>query len=98
MTGRVKRWSRKSSYGEDLHFLNQDIWPSIKEDQISHDAYCCEQYPNAKPFPTKRYANYQHVGQVFDADDKPRMDDINRFIRGKAIPDKCRRHPDWIYG
>jgi hypothetical protein len=36
--------------------------------------------------------------QVFDANDQPRMDDIDRFMRNRAIPDKCRRHPDWIYG
>lgn len=36
--------------------------------------------------------------QVFDAQDQPRMDDINRFIKNKVISPKCRRKPDWIYG
>lgn len=99
MQGLVRKWSNKEDYGADLTFLNSVLWPMIdKGDQISHDAYCCKQYPNAKPFPTKRPDNYLHVGQVFDEDDKPRMDDIDQFIRNKDIPHACRKMPTWRYG
>lgn len=46
----------------------------------------------------RRYKTYQHVGQVFSADDSPRMADIDGFIRGVPIPAKCRKKPEWIYG
>lgn len=98
MQGLVKKWSNKDQYGADLTFLNSVLWPMIEKDQISHDAYCCEQYPNSHPFPTKRPDNYLHVGQVFDENDKPRMDDIDRFIKNKDIPDPCRKRPTWRYG
>ena len=82
----------------DLHFLQSKVWPEIKDKQLSHDAYCCDRYPNTKPFPTRRYKNYQHVGQVFDGEDHPRMMDIDGFIRGVPVPGKCRKNTDWIYG
>jgi hypothetical protein len=82
----------------DLHFLESKVWPLVKEKQIAHDAYCCDRYPNAQPFPTRRYKTYQHVGQVFSADDSPRMADIDGFIRGVPVPAKCRKKPEWIYG
>ena len=97
IAGRMAHWSRKSTYGEDMDFLNQNIWPLIREEQFSHDAYCCEAFPNAHPFPTKRYSNYQHVGQVFNYLDEPVQSHIDD-IRGKAIPIACRGHPEWIYG
>eukprot|EP00964_Phaeocystis_antarctica_P107338 scaffold72078_cov51-Phaeocystis_antarctica.AAC.1 len=31
---------------------------------MAHDAYSCNKYPNSRPFPTRRPADYQHVGQV----------------------------------
>jgi hypothetical protein len=51
-----------------------------------------------RPYPTKRPPTYQHVGQVFDANDSPRLFDIEGFIRGVPIPSKCRKNVDWIYG
>jgi len=98
MTEMVKSWSNKNNYGADLQFLNQIVWEKVKNNQIGHDAYSCNDFPNSKPFPTKRYNNYQHVGQVFDEFDRPRMDDINRFIRNKEIPMQCRKKPEWKYG
>jgi len=65
MTKYVKNFSNKGKYGGDLTFLNEKIWPQVKQsNQISHDAYSCTKFPNAHPFPTKRPKNYQHVGQV----------------------------------
>jgi hypothetical protein len=98
MKERVEAWQSRDEYMADLHFLEQKIWSDIKHKQIAHDSYCCDRYPNTKPFPTKRYSTYQHVGQVFDAHDEPRLMDIDGFIRGVPVPGSCRKQPDWIYG
>ncbi|KAL3929819.1 MAG: hypothetical protein SGPRY_001796, partial [Prymnesium sp.] len=60
----VAAWSNRDAYMGDLDFLNQKVWPRIKGSQISHDAYSCAKYPNARPFPTRRPPDFQHVGQV----------------------------------
>ena len=44
----------------------QAVWPKVKNDQMSHDAYTCHKHAGAVPFPTKRNGDYQHVGQVFN--------------------------------
>jgi hypothetical protein len=76
------------------------VWPSVKDQSIGHDAYCCERYNNTLPFPTKRPVTYQHVGQVFDESDRWRAKDVDRFLKNVPVPAKCRHpdHPDWIYG
>lgn len=98
MKDRIKEWSSRDEYMADLHFLEQKIWPDIKHKQIAHDSYCCDRFSNARPFPSKRPATYQHVGQVFDAHDNPRLMDIDGFIRGVPVPNSCRKNSDWIYG
>lgn len=55
-------------------------------------------FPGSVPFPTKRPRNFQHVGQVFDEFDRPRMDDVDSFLRGNLAPLECRQRDDWIYG
>ena len=74
---------------------------TVNSDQ--HDAYTCSKFPNSRPFPTRRLANYQHVGQVFTPDgpggaDKARMGDINGFMRGRETPLSCRKQPGWKFG
>jgi hypothetical protein len=98
MKDKVLAWASRDEYMADLHFLEQQVWPDIQEKQLSHDSYCCDRFPGTKPFPTKRPYTYQHVGQVFDANDNPRMMDIDGFIRGVPIPASCRKDPEWIYG
>ena len=82
----------------DLHFLEEQLWPDVKNNQLSHDSYCCDRFPNARPFPSQRDATYQHVGQVFDSSEDARLSDIDGFIRGVPVPGSCRKHADWIYG
>lgn len=98
MSKMVQAFGNKNSYGGDLQFLMTEIWPLVKNNQIGHDAYTCTKYPNSHPFPTKRPTNYQHVGQVFDANDNFRAKDINGFMRGVQIPHQCRKHAEWKYG
>jgi hypothetical protein len=92
--------SGMAGYMEDIYLLVESVWPLVKDDQIGHDSYSCTKYDNARPFPKQRDENYQHVGQVFDHQDNPRMGDIDGFIRGKPNPVQCRPkdHQDWLYG
>jgi hypothetical protein len=94
----ILNWSSRDEYMADLHFLEKRIWPEIQGQQLAHDSYCCDRFPNTKPFPTQRSKTYQHVGQVFDSHDNPRLMDIDGFIRGVPIPGSCRKQADWIYG
>lgn len=89
----------KEQYGADLNFLKDVVWPLVSHDALGHDAYSCAKFPgSAKGFPTMRPRDFQHVGQVFDASDQPRLSDIDGWIRGVEVPKECRRHPDWKYG
>jgi hypothetical protein len=97
MKGKITKWER-DAYMEDILFLQNMIWPEINEKHIAHDAYCCKRFPNTRPFPTQRYPNYQHVGQVFSEFNEPRMADINGRTRNVSIPVECQKQSDWIYG
>ena len=96
----VAAWSDRDKYMGDLDFLNQKVWPrqGIKTSQMSHDAYSCGKYPNARPFPTRRPPDFQHVGQVFFGDGRARMGDITDFILKQHAPRLCRGDPTWEYG
>ena len=98
MKERVEKWENKDEYMDDLKFLEESIWPDIEHKQLAHDSYCCDRYPNTKPFPTQRSKTYQHVGQVFSHADEPRLLDIDGYIRGVPIPGMCRKESGWIYG
>lgn len=80
-----------------MDFL-RSLWPELKKKALQHDSYCCKTYTHSLPFPSQRLPNYQHVGQVFDKDDLPRMTDIDPYLRDKPNPPKCRARADWIYG
>jgi hypothetical protein len=98
MQKEVERWEAKDQYLQDMNFLAERIWPLVKDKQLSHDSYCCDKFPNARPFPSKRPPTYQHVGQVFDHEDNERLSDIDGWIRSVPVPRQCRLHADWIYG
>lgn len=85
MTAMIQSWTTRDSYVDDMNFLNTVVWPLVAHDQISHDAYFCEKYENAHPFPTRRYGNLQHVGQVFDAEEHPVQHHIE-LLRAQKAP------------
>ena len=98
MAALVASWPTRDKYMADLYFLEQRVWPRVKHSQLAHDAYTCHKHPNSKPFPTKRPADFQHVGQVFFGDGTPRQGDIDDFMLRITAPPPCRRQPDWIHG
>ena len=54
--------------------------------------------PHARPFPTRRPPDFQHVGQVFFGDGKPRASDVKDFMVDVKAPLSCRGEPGWVYG
>ena len=100
--GKVEMLARQyfdhDAYGADLDFLAADIAPLVEREVLAHDSYSCELFAGSRPFPTKRPADFQHVGQVFDARGRTRGDDIDSFTRGVAVPPACRANPEWTYG
>jgi hypothetical protein len=86
------------TYGGDLTFLRDYVWEFVKEDQLGHDSYTCHKWPNSRPFPDRRNDEFEHVGQVFYADDTFRKGDITCCMIGKEVPMQCRGKPEWIYG
>jgi hypothetical protein len=100
MASLIRKSTDKEKYGGDLDFLNEQIWTrrAVKASQMAHDAYSCNKYPNSRPFPTRRPADYQHVGQVFFGDGRPRMPDITDFLITTKAPPECRGQPTWENG
>ena len=100
MASLVRKWSNRDAYMGDLDFLNQVVWPrrAVAASQMSHDAYSCHKYANARPFPTARPPDFQHVGQVFFGDGRPRQDDITSFMLNRQAPRQCRGDPNWKHG
>ena len=100
MAGKVKGYGNRRTYGGDLDFLGGLIWPLVKHDQISHDAYSCAKFPNSRPFPTRRSDKMEHVGQVYFADETTRDIDITCPTCPLNIkaPMACRAKPEWENG
>lgn len=96
---------KQNRYNDDQNFLTSVIWPLIKDNQISHDSACCEMFPNAHPFPTRRIG-WEHIGSVISDQEAPRAGDTGIFLAYKDsqnpkpwfAPLKCRLHPDWTHG
>jgi hypothetical protein len=88
----------KSEYGDDQRFLRDVVYKANLGDIIGHDSYSCGKWENSHPFPSRRSENYQHVGQVFDAENRARMGDIDCCLRGRRAPEQCRGDVEWLYG
>lgn len=98
MSELIQNYWNRDVYGADQSFLQDILWPMVSRITLSHDSYTCEKFPHTRPFPSQRPRNFQHVGQVFDASDQPRMNDIDGFIRGVETPPTCRKRPEWRFG
>ena len=107
MLSRIQSFSARNPhaldrYSSDLTFLGRELWPLLRPDQIAHDSYTCERYPNSWPFPSRRGADFEHVGAVYDEWDQPRLSDVCPTLRacmlGRPVPMRCRRRPEFLYG
>ena len=100
MSDLVRGWSQRDKYMGDLDFLNAKVWPrrEVQTSQLSHAALSCAKYPNARPFPSRRPADYQHVGQVFFGDGRPRWTDVSDFLLRAESPRACRKEAGWTTG
>ena len=87
-----------TQYMEDMKFLWAKVFPVAKHSLYQTDSYCCQRFEGTHPFPYQRLPNFEHVGQVFMEDNKPRYSDIDRFIRINESPSVCRKDPSWKTG
>lgn len=78
-----------NGWGCDQTFLNSVIWPLIEMDQIGHNSFFCTRRTNSFGFPTPRDSNHQFVGQVFNDDDTPIQQDIEK-IRTATTVQECK--------
>ena len=87
----IKRWSNRDAMGIGL--LNQLVW-TVEVRNAMSPTYR-HWHPNAKPFPAPRPPDFQHVGQVFLGDGRPRRD-ITGFMLNRQAPRQCRGDPAWV--
>lgn len=74
-----KMENTKANYNSDQIFLRDVIWPIVKSNCLIHDLCYHQTRRGAKPFPAK-FGDGRFVGEVFDANDKPRsFDDSMRL-------------------
>jgi hypothetical protein len=85
------------TYEADQDFLGSVVYPRVQLDHVSHDSVLCTDFPNARPFPTRR-VGAEHVGMVLSADEAPRMSDMGVFFSSWMTPAQCRRDPGWTKG
>lgn len=70
MVALVERYGRHTSKGLDQMFLQEIIWPRIRNNHIAHDDV--HKLYGAKPWPKHPPMNFgTYVGQIFGEDDKP---------------------------
>jgi hypothetical protein len=67
---------RETVYNTDQRFLGDVIWPLVKNNCLIHDLCYHRTRRGARPFPAK-FSDERFVGEVFDANDKPRAFDAS---------------------
>ena len=65
----------RADYLEDMNFLNSVIWPKVMGDAYCADSVSCTLYNSSHPFTIRRHG-FEHVGQVYEANDLGRSIDI----------------------
>jgi len=71
------------NWSDDMNnFLNQVLWPIVRDSAICHDSVSsCDRWPSStfrRPFPTVRYGD-EYVGQKFDAYQKLLIEDSDQL-------------------
>lgn len=74
----IRGWLRHRTKADkprtDQDFL-ADVWPAMGEYALQHGSYFQTEFPSTKPFPTPYSRKEGFVGEVFDAEDQPRLKD-----------------------
>ena len=72
-------YDRKITYNSDQIFLRDFVWPLIEKDVLIHDLCHHRLRQVAVSFPSK-FGDDRFVGEVFDAQDRPRSFDADMRI------------------
>lgn len=92
----LREWDRSGNmngkYMNDMDFLNRIVWPVAadgggKRKVLQHDAFSCDKFEGAMPFPTRR-VGWEHVGGVY-IDGQLREYDV-QLLRDAFQPEQCR--------
>ncbi|ROT81739.1 hypothetical protein C7M84_025098 [Penaeus vannamei] len=54
---------RPRAWGQDQVILAEILWPAMQGDQVAHDSYFCQMFPETRPFPTERRSG-EFVGAI----------------------------------
>ena len=74
----------------DMHFLNGQVWPLIRDDVFIHDCWTCVSMGGICPNATRSPRGF-HMGGVFDQHNVPRQGDIDLLLRAPQSPE-CLTH------
>ena len=88
----IDSFPANSQYLTDMLFLNSRVWPLAMFESLQHDAFSCDGFWGAQPFPVAHDAAGHHVGQVFDAGGAPKQEDVDILRQALATtqPAQCR--------
>ncbi|XP_045028866.1 uncharacterized protein LOC116920980 [Daphnia magna] len=81
--------NHRHTYGYDQQLLDRLFWPIAQSSMIAHDSYCCERFPNSKPYPSQRKDGL-FVGRPI----------YSKAILKSPCPQKCRpanTTSEWTY-
>ena len=83
--------------GHDQSFLRDFVWPFAKANSTTHDAYLCQEFPNTRPFPSKRRNPNCFVGTVSRCNETIEL--AGDEFQENICPILCRpqSHLDWLY-
>ena len=84
----IDAFPANSNYLTDMEFLNAQVWPLARADVLQHDAFSCDVFEGAQPFPVALDPQGNHVGQVFAADGTARAVDVE-ILRAAKQPPSC---------
>ncbi|KAB7496591.1 hypothetical protein Anas_11174 [Armadillidium nasatum] len=78
---------------DDQTYLKIKLWPEFNTDFIAHDSFCCDEYNDSSPFPTRR-EDGKYVGASIFGSESP----SDEIVTWECHP-ICRpeNHTDWEY-
>ena len=80
-----------TGYMKDMDFLRDEIWPLAQHSMLQHDSFTCNNYNDARGFPSLRRGG-EHVGSVF-INGRIRGEDVDILqaaINSERQPSQCR--------